>query len=381
MDDDEELRVDRTYDLQRLQGAFREPQNASVASVYEVRPHPLSRLLVPDAYLLAWTPFAWWRALRLTRGCDFDCVITTSPPESAHFIGRALAKRGVPWIADLRDGWAFEPHVKEEMWPTRAQHRLNEWLEQRLLRHADAVTAVTSRVADDLRRRLGVRAEVVPNGWGEEHGAPPDGGISIPALDPNRVSVVFTGRLAGGYKDPAPVIQALRQLAASDPRTAGRLELVFAGSFTEAERKLFETDVSPARIRDVGRLDREGVYTLQRAADAGLLITSPRRSQESGSKLFEYIGAGLPILALARPDSAAAEIVATSGGLVVDTHDIDAIATGLVALVKGEVGTPDEDVRHRYSWPVLTERMVEVAGRVVRSAAGRHQPPGRLVRP
>ena len=39
---------------------------------------------------------------------DFDCVITTSPPESAHGVGMALARRGVPWVADVRDAWNFE---------------------------------------------------------------------------------------------------------------------------------------------------------------------------------------------------------------------------------------------------------------------------------
>ena len=72
-------------------------------------PHPLSRVVVPEALALAWAPFARRLATRLQRERGFDCVITTSPPESAHTVGRAVQQLGVPWIADIRDAWTFEP--------------------------------------------------------------------------------------------------------------------------------------------------------------------------------------------------------------------------------------------------------------------------------
>ena len=73
-------------------------------------------------------------------------------------------------------------------------------------------------------------------------------------LDPDRASIVFTGQLGGAKRDPAPLIEALAELAREDPATAGRLELAFAGSFTEREQKLFATDVGPAVIRNLGTL-------------------------------------------------------------------------------------------------------------------------------
>jgi hypothetical protein len=262
-------------------------------------------------------------------------------------------------VADLRDGWNFEPIWKEEIWPTQAQHRLSERMERRLLGRADAVTAVTTQVIDDLQERLGVAAELLPNGWEPE----PDSleAASLPTLDPERVSAIFTGRLAEGQKDPKPLIAALARLARNDPGSAQRLEIVFAGSFTEEELRLFATDVAPARIVQAGRLNRSSVTALQRGADAGLLITARSRSQESGSKLFEYIGARLPILALARSDSAAAEIVSRANGLVVPTHDVATIEEGLRALAHGEVNPPQDEIRDSYGWPVLSERLVEIA--------------------
>jgi glycosyltransferase involved in cell wall biosynthesis len=369
--EDDEVGNVRTYDLQRLQARLHGrsvAEDPSSSATFSTKVHPLSRILVPDAYLLAWTPFALVRALRLVRTSAFDCVLTKSAPESAHFIGQALGRRGTPWIADLGDGWAFEPWIQEEMWPTEAQHRISRWLERRTLTRADAVTTVNA-ITNYLSRRLGIDAELIPNGWERSTSGTGDGANSF-HLDQNRVSAIYTGGIGVYRKDPVPLIRALRTLAQQDPESASRLELVFAGSFTDEEQRLFETDCSPARILNLGRLDRDQVSALQRGADAGILLNARERHQDLGNKLSEYFGARLPMLALAPPESATAEIVGRTGGEVVDTHDDEAIARGLKKLVRGEVPRPDERTAESYSWPVITDRMVEV----MREAIERRRP-------
>ena len=49
--------------------------------------------------------------------------LTTSPPPSVHLVGLALRHHGMPWIAELRDGWAFEP--PHPAWPLAALDRLS----------------------------------------------------------------------------------------------------------------------------------------------------------------------------------------------------------------------------------------------------------------
>jgi len=59
----------------------------------------------PD-YQRSWTGPAARRALELHRTMRFDVVWSTSPPESVHYVARAIARVGVPWIADFRDQWS-----------------------------------------------------------------------------------------------------------------------------------------------------------------------------------------------------------------------------------------------------------------------------------
>jgi len=354
---EEERDVVRTFDLQLLRARLLGERQATPileAETYTNRPHPLSYVLVPEALVLAWAPFAVARAVALHRRERFDCVITTSPPESGHLAGWVLQRIGARWIADIRDGWIFESYRPD--WPTRLQDRLDRRLERRLMQSADAVTCVAEPLADYFRSELGANAVVVPNGWDPEAlggtaGHPPD------VIDPARVSLVHTGRLEVVDRDPAPLIEALRALAREEPAVAARLELVFAGTFTERERELFRSDVAPARIVVAGNLPRREALALQRAADGLLLITAGTRRHEVTGKLFEYLGVGRPILALADGTEAARIVRETEAGLTIAAGDPVAARRALTEFASGSVAPPRVEARRAYAYPAVAERM------------------------
>jgi glycosyltransferase involved in cell wall biosynthesis len=283
-------------------------------------------------------------------------------------VGRALARRGVPWVADLRDGWTFEP--LRPPFPTAPQRRLDERLESRWLRAADAVVCVSPAAAEDLRLRLGIEPSLVPNGWDPDLAELEQDGPARDLLDPERVSLVYTGRFGSYGRDPRPLVRALGELARIHPDLASRLELVVAGPLTDDEDELMRTDVAPARIRIAGSLPREGALALQRAADALLVLASPERSQLLNFKLFEYLAAGRPILALAA-GTEAGRVVEATGGMAVRADDVVAIAGALRRLAAGELEAPGPGAVDAYSYPSLAERMATVAARAVAASRAR----------
>ena len=126
--------IARAADLQLVRARMRGHDRVDSlfdSDTYSGQPHPLSKLVVPEPLALAWAPFAIRTARRLHRERGFDCVITTSPPESAHLVGRAVQRLGAAWIADLRDAWTFEP--LRPQFPTKIQRRADERMERRLL--------------------------------------------------------------------------------------------------------------------------------------------------------------------------------------------------------------------------------------------------------
>jgi glycosyltransferase involved in cell wall biosynthesis len=375
--DDSDEEIVRTADAQLWRARLRGRDRVDAlydSDTYAGRPHLLSKVIVPEPLLAAWAPFARRRALKLVKAQQFDCVITTSPPESAHLVGRALAKRGIPWVADIRDAWNFEP--LRPRFPTALQRRLDQRLERRWLTAADVVACVSRPAANDLRDRLGIDAALIPNGWdpdlGPEDPGPPEAVDPLPLADPDRASLVYTGRFGSYGRDPRPLVEALSALAREQPDVAERIELVVAGPLTEGERALLSTDVRPARIVLRGSLDRVQALALQRGADALLLLASPARSQLLNIKLFEYLAAGRPILALAE-GTEAGRVASELGAEVVGADDVGAIRAALSRLAAGKLRAPSPEALRPYTYPAPAERMAEAVEAAIEGSSERRR--------
>jgi glycosyltransferase involved in cell wall biosynthesis len=315
----------------------------------------LEDVVVPDLGAVTWLPYALPTALRLARTSSFDCVLTSSPPQSAHLVGRALRRRGLPWIAELRDGWAFEPPRPPL---PRLQRRIDVRVERATLARADLVIGVTQPIADDARRRLGVRAETVTNAFDPEESADPawvDG-----LLDADRFTLVHTGRMAVSGSTPQPLVDAL-ELVGRDV-----LDVVLAGPLGEDERELVEAAADRGLLRWVGALDRPRALALQRAANALLVVTegSTRRSVATG-KLFEYLAARRPILVLGEETEAARIVLEADAGRATSASDPRAIAGALRALVDDPPPAPEADAVERYGFPAIAARVAELVEEVV----------------
>ena len=154
----------------------------------------------------------------LNRRQRFDCVITTSPPESTHAVGMALARRGAalggrhPRRVDLRAPAAAVPDrgaapARRAPRAPLAGRRRRRGLRRRARRRGPARSGSASRAAPD-PQRLGPGAG--------DRGDPAGGATEM--LDPERTSLVYTGRFGSYGRDPAPLVEALGELAPQRPR-------------------------------------------------------------------------------------------------------------------------------------------------------------------
>jgi glycosyltransferase involved in cell wall biosynthesis len=309
---------------------------------------------------VSWAPFALRAARRLTREYAFDCVITTSPPESTHLVGLLLGTSRPAWVADFRDGWTFEPH--RERFPARGQRALDGWLERKVATTAEVAIGATLPIAEDLERRLGARASWIPNGVDEDFTH--DAQRSPEQAEESAVKLVYTGRLFGPRgSTPEPLLRALVQ-AESAPNSP-QFRLVHAGSLSAAERAMIDRSGAAHLVEHVGFLDRNDVTALQRSAEALVLITS-RNSSEATAKVFEYLAAGRPILALAEGNEAARIVDETRTGLTVPPDDVDAIAEALGRIGRGELGRDFSPTgTERYKYPGIAREMAEAVEQAI----------------
>jgi glycosyltransferase involved in cell wall biosynthesis len=322
---------------------------------------PLESIVVPDLALVGWLPFALPRALGLARRERFDCVITTSPPQTAHLIGAALRATGVPWIADLRDGWTYDP--PRGGWPTALQTALDRVLEEGALRRADRVVAVTAPIADDLARRLKREVAVITNGFDPEESG---GSSADDLLTPGRHSLVHTGRAGVAGRSPRTFLEGIVEFRRRWPDLAERLEIVFAGPTTDEERALLADERLGGMARTVGMLERPRALALQRGADS-LLVFAQGASAPSvaTNKLFEYLAARRPVLVLGDNSEAARIVREADSGIGAPAGDPQAIAEAVRKLVAGDIQANGVDLDH-YAWPALAERFEREIGAIQR---------------
>ena len=338
----------------------------------------LTSIVVPDLYAVSWVPAAIQAARRIVREQGAELLVTSSPKDSTHLLGLALQRTGIAWVADFRDGWTFES--TRPPFPTGAQRALDRKLEAAVVGRADAVTVTSEALATDFRRRLGTNPICITNGWDPELVPSPKSERSDSLLGPQRpgaVRLVYTGSFtgtsgAGTDRDPVPFLEALELLASTDPKLAGRIELVVAGRTTERDKEILLRFEHLGMIRHIGSVSRQVAVSIQRSADV-LVVTTGASTSNVPMKLLEYLAAGRPILHLGRQGAASDILERTGAGLSVPYDDPKEVAEQLRRIACSEFD-PDFTAAgiEQYSYPYVAERMAEVIAQAVAGRRAAH---------
>jgi glycosyltransferase involved in cell wall biosynthesis len=278
------------------------------------------RLLVPDASV-TWNLTAIPAAIRIVRREAIDVVVTTSPPGSIHLVGAAVKRAtGVRWLADLRDPLVANPHRRSDTTATRARQATNERLARLVARGADAISCVSDAIADEIRD-LGATGTVrtIANGCDFDDFA------GLEYRPAPRFRITHAGSFFG-KRDPRPFLQAFRD---SGIDAVAR----FVGDFRSSDREWAESLELGDRLELIPYAPRADSLRLQRDSEALLLLVPDAGGRGKGvlsGKVFEYLAAGRPILAVVPPDGAAAALVQeTKAGVVVAPDDVDGIRAAL----------------------------------------------------
>jgi glycosyltransferase involved in cell wall biosynthesis len=282
------------------------------------------RLLFPDENV-TWNATAIPKAISIARREGIDVVMTTSPPGSVHLIGAAVQKAtGAKWVADLRDTVVRHPHRSTEGIGARAKEKARAGIAQLVARRADAIVTAAEAITEETRA-LGPRGKLVTitNGCDFDDFA----GLEYRRAD--RLRLTHAGSFFG-KRDPKPFLQALADSGLED------VTVRFLGDFRPGDREFMESLGLQDRVELIDHVPRRESLRLQRDSDALLLLIPDADGRGRGilsGKVFEYLAAERPILALVPPDGAAADLIRDTGsGVVVAPEDVAAIRDALLDL-------------------------------------------------
>jgi glycosyltransferase involved in cell wall biosynthesis len=282
------------------------------------------RLLLPDENV-TWNATAIPKAISIARQEGIDVVLTTSPPGSVHLIGAAVKRAtGAKWVADLRDSLALHAHRSSEGVGARAKQKARAGIAHLVARQADAIVTAAEAITEETKG-LSPRGRVVtiPNGCDFDDFA----GLAYTRGD--RFRLTHAGSFFG-KRDPKPFLRALAASGLDD------VTVRFLGDFRPGDREFMESLGLAGRVELIEHVPRRESLRLQRDSDALLLLIPEAGGRGRGilsGKVFEYLAAERPVLAVVPPDGAAAQLVRDTGaGVVAAPEDVDGIRDALVEL-------------------------------------------------
>jgi glycosyltransferase involved in cell wall biosynthesis len=282
------------------------------------------RALVPDNSV-TWAPNAIPTAIRIVKREGIDAVLTTSPPNSVNLIGAAVkAATGVKWIADLRDPLIADADNPVERLPARMKENVQRGVARLVASQADAIVTAWDGIAEEIGGyEPKATVTVIPNG------ADYDDFEGLDYVSGDRFRITHTGSFFG-KRDPRPFLTALQE--------SGLENIVarFVGELTTRDREWAETLDLGDQLELLPFGSRRRALAYQRDSEALLLLlpeAGDRGAPVLPGKIFEYLAAERPILAVVPPAGAAANLIRESGaGVVVAPDDVGGIREALIGL-------------------------------------------------
>lgn len=265
-----------------------------------------ANFFIPDARV-GWKPFAIKAALNEIALGQVAGIISTGPPHSTHLAGLALKKKtGLPWIADFRDPWttvyynAFFPR-------TNRTKRIDQALEDLVLRQADHVVVISEGMAAEFNDRAR-KLSVLYNGFDEQDlYTGPDEATST-------FQLTYIGNMKPNQQVPF-LWKALAACTAADPDFQRDFRLQFTGSIDPG----VVGAINEAGLQD--HLQIQPFVAHQEAtklmAQAGMLLfiipDSPDNHRIITGKIFEYLASNTRMLSIGPRKGDAAGILEQAG--------------------------------------------------------------------
>ena len=288
---------------------------------------------------------------------NIDTVITTGPPHSVHLIGLQLKTNlKITWFTDFRDPWTSIGYHKKLKLTTSSQKK-HKIMESAVLNEADHVITTSKTTKKEFQEITSKPISVITNGY--------DSGYATEVDLDKSFTISHIGSLLTG-RNPKNLWKTLSRIAAENAVFRADLQLEFMGVVSQdVMDSLYRYELGPY-IKIKGYGSHAEAQRKQRQSQLLLLVEIDSEETKGilPGKLFEYMAAKRPILALGPKDWEAGQIISqTNSGKTFDYNsDLDLRDTILEwydAYKKNNLKSNSVDIK-KYSRKSLTEDLAKI---------------------
>lgn len=276
----------------------------------------------PDRWS-SWIPAALFAGMRSIRKYRPSVLWSTYPVATSHIIGRVLSQwTGLPWIADFRDPMVEQnPRTGQYAPPDSRVRNARLRIEQACVRRASALVFCTDWARDICEQRhcdLPVtRCHIISNGYEELSFRKAEALLKTSPCDVSTgpFRLLHSGTIyPTPDRDPRPFFDAIAALKKKNGLSASSLRITLRAT---GHDEYFEPLLKERNINDIVELASPLPYIEALAemisADGLLLLQGYTSNPAVPAKLYEYLRARTPILALVDPAGSTAKILSDVG--------------------------------------------------------------------
>jgi len=302
----------------------------------------------------SWFPLAAARGIALCRENRPDLIYSTGGPASAHVAaGIVAARTGIPWIAEIQD-----PLVHGDWERGAVARKAYSFAERYVCARASRVVFVTreamTRAAG--RTALGDRGRFIyPGASSVPTGVRPEKG--------RRIRFVHLGSF-GGSRNPGVLLEAAARLLRDRPELADSIRLEFYGSSDSTSGRIIREFPWKDVVVIHGRVSRMASLDAMQAADVLLLIqnVADYSAETIPSKVYEYLMARRPILALAHRNLELSAMLESLGHVCVEADDPASVRSAIETFFgERDRGALPEPAASPWSTEVAVDRLIAIA--------------------
>lgn len=282
---------------------------------------------VPDARVFWIKPSTKKLIKHIKNHPEITTIISSGPPHSTHIIALNLKKQfpQLKWVADFRDPWTGIDFYKELYIGKRADEK-HKRLEKEVLTKADHVISISQSCCDELAE-IGQRpVDLVTNGFEFED-------FDTTKIELNKEFTLSHFGSLSTSRNPKNLWKALSELVVENSEFSKSFKLNLYGAVDISIFNLIEKYGLKQHTEHFNYVSHAKSIDLQRSTQLLLLIANNSGNVKGTltGKVFEYLGAKRPILAIGMKNSDLMEVIQhTESGFFCDFNELEVIKTAVL---------------------------------------------------
>lgn len=245
----------------------------------------------PDRLRL-WKDHAIPVANNIVSNRDISCIVSSSGPFTCHQIGSVLCQsHNLPWIADYRDPWTQNPYNSR----TFVREAIEKRMEKKVIKPASEVVTVSDPIANILSNLHNRKVKTILNGYNENQH--PEGELR------NTFTIMYPGQFYKKRRNPEMLFSAVSKLV-KNGISHNSIQIEFYGYAKQWIVDLADDYDIRECIRVFDPVDKSTILKRERESHCLLSLHWDSNNSEGfyTGKVFEYLGAKRPIVAITPPD-------------------------------------------------------------------------------